>query len=447
MKKWLKILLIFVVIVIIAAAFFGYKVFKTVAGSEEISGKQGIIPEQLKDVPPLTEDLSDWPNWRGKNFDGKSEFSGLKKDWTEGVKKLWEVDYLCQGQATASWSSPVVKGNRLIIPGRDDKNDWVFCINTDDGKLIWKANYESEAGDSHGPGARATPFIDDDRVYTYGRSGDLVAWNLRDGKLLWHKNVKEEGGEEPDWGLSSTPLVIDNKVIVQGGGKALVVAYDKISGDVIWKSLEGASGYSASIPLVIDSTKFILVYHATALSCLNPDDGQELWRVPWETEYGVNATTPVIDGDIIFHTSGYAKGGQAIQVSKGGYKILWTNDVIASHHSDPFILDGYIYGYTGQSTRNKGEFKCIELNSGKEMWSTDKMGYGTATYVDGYIICLDLKGNLFLVKPESTEFKLVGEFKNAIPDVKSLAWTVPVVANGKLYLRYLQRLICYDIRE
>jgi outer membrane protein assembly factor BamB len=443
-KKW-KIILSILIVIIIVITILGYNIFQSVAGSETLTGSQSSIPETLASIPELTKGNADWPNWRGPTFDGKINIQGIKTDWTGGLKKVWSVDYICQGRATASWAAPVVQGNRLIVPGRDDTKDYVFCLNAETGKLIWKGDYNAPAADSHGPGARATPFIDNDRVYTFGRSGDLVCWQLLDGKVLWHKNVKDVGGAEPDWGLSSSPLVFENKVIVQGGGKALVIAYDKMTGDVLWKSLDGPSGYSATIPVKIDSAQFLLVYHALALSCIAPTDGKELWRVPWETEYGVNASTPAIENDLIFHTSGYGKGGQVIKITKDNFKILWTNQIIASQHSDPIIINDYIYGYSGQSNQNKGDFKCVELKTGKEIWSTKEVGWGTAIAVNNQIICLDIKGNLFLIKPEPSGFKKVTEFKNAIPDVSNPAWTVPIAANGKLYLRYMQHLICYDL--
>lgn len=448
MKKSVKIILTIVVVLLIGGGIFAYQVYQSVMGSEEITGSKSEVPESIKDIPSLTKGDADWPNWRGQNFDGKSNQQSLKTDWSNGLQKIWEIDFLCQGNATASWSTPVVVGNRVLVPGRDETRDLIFCLNSEDGSLIWKGEYDdSEAGTSHGPGARATPFIDEDKVYTFGRSGDLVCWQLLDGKKLWHKNVKDEGGEEPGWGYSSTPIVIDGKVIVQGGGTALVVAYDKMTGDLAWKSLQGAAGYSASVPITMDSTENVLVYHGKALSCLSPVDGKELWQVPWIADYDCNASTPAIEGDIVFHTTGYGKGGQAVKVTNNDFKVMWTNEVIASHHSDPFIIDGYVYGYSGQSTRNNGDFKCVELKTGKEIWSSDEIGYGTGIYVAGHIICLDLKGNLFLVKPETSGFKKVGELLEAIPEVKSKAWTAPVVANGKLYLRYLQRLICFDISK
>ena len=79
------------------------------------------------------------------------------------------------------------------------------------------------------------------------------------------------------------------------------------------------------------------------------------------------------------------------------------------------------------------------------MWSTKEIGQGTTTYVDGHLICMDVKGNLFLVKPDPEAIHIISKIENALNEVKYQAWTVPVVANGKLYLRYLQTLVCYNL--
>ena len=446
MKRSTKIILVIVAIVLVSVIFLGYQVYKMTMGSEPLAGKLETIPSGMTTIPSVTTGMADWTNWRGVNFEGKSASKGIHTNWPNDLKKQWQVNYLCQDKSTASWSSVVVQGNRLIVPGRDEKNDLVFCINTDDGKLIWSGSYPAEAVTSHGPGSRATPFINENRVYTFGRSGDLVCWQLEDGKLLWRKNVKDAGGKEPTWGFSTTPLVFENKVIVQGGGTALVIAYDKVTGNLLWKSMEGEVGYAATITMNIENETKLLVYTATGLSCLNPADGKVLWTAPWATEYGVNATTPLVSNDIIFHTSGYKMGCEALKVTQSGYSVFWKSHAMEAQHSDPILIDGYIYGYSGESSRNAaGLFKCIELLTGKEIWSTNLMGQGTTTFVDGYLICLDIKGNLFLVKPDPSGFKKVGELPNAISEVANPAWTVPVIANGNLYLRYLQQLVCYKL--
>ena len=445
MKRSVKIILIIVVVVLVSLGYIGYQIYQSIMGSEPISGNQDRIPATMATAPPITKGDADWTNWRGENFEGKSATTGIQTDWSKGLKKIWQVNYLCQDQGTASWAASVIQGNRLIIPGRDEMNDLVFCINAETGELIWESSYKAEAGSSHGPGSRATPFINENKVYTFGRSGDLVCWQLEDGKLIWRKNVKDEGGSEPQWGFSTTPLVFENKVIVQGGGKALVIAYDKITGDLIWKSMEGEAGYAAAITMNFENELKLLIYHGTGLSCLDPFDGKLLWTAPWATEYNVNATTPIVSNDIVFHTSGYKMGCEALKVTNTGYTVLWKSNIMEAQHSDPILIDGYLYGYSGESSRNNGQFKCIELSTGKEMWSTSEIGQGTTTFVDGHLICLDIKGNLFLIQPDPSGFKKVGEIKAAIEGVKNPAWTVPVVANGKLYLRYMQKLVCYKL--
>ena len=444
-RKRLVITLVSVSVFAVAGLIMAYFARVAIRGQENVRGQVGAIPKTTTAPTPVKHGPADWPCWRGLQGDGKSTVTGITKDWSGGLKKLWELDYLCQGSQSVTWSAPAVQGNRLVVPGRDENKDIVFCLDPNNGELFWLGSYEAKAGTSHGQGARATPYIDDDRVYTFGRSGDLACWRLHDGELLWKRNVSEIDGKTPSWGHSSSPLVYDDKVFVQGGGNALVVAYHKMTGDLAWKAMEGEAGYAAPALVNMGDKIALLIFHATGLACLDPHDGSVFWSVPWETEYNVNATTPAVSGTTVFITSGYGTGCQALQVADTGADVLWRNKVIAAHHSDPIIIDGFIYGYSGQSNQNRGYFKCIKLDNGQEQWSTRKVGWGTTLYIDGHLLCMDIKGNLFLVKPDPGAFHKVTEFRRALGKVKHTAWTIPVIANGKLYLRYMQRLVCYSL--
>jgi len=435
-----------VLLVLVAGAFVARKALQAIQGDEVLSGLEESIPQPIGPLEPIGAGQADWPCWRGPNSNGISPVTGIRTDWSGGLKKLWEVNYLCQGSRSATWSAPVVRGNRLVVPGRDKSNDLVFCLDPETGALLWTQSYRAVIRiPKHGPGSRATPYIDEDRVYTFGQRGDLACWNLADGAPLWRSNVEDTGGDAPTWGHASSPLVYGDKVFVQGGGKALIVAYDKMTGTVAWKALEGTAGYAAITPLRVGETTMLLVFHGTGLVCLDPASGKVLWDVPWETSYDVNATTPVVAGQTIFITSGYGTGGQALRIENGKPEILWRSRAIAAHHSDPAIIDGFLYGYSGQSNQNSGRFKCLELDSGAEKWTTNEIGWGTFVQVDGHLLCQDIKGNLFLIKPDPNAFTKVTEMKAALGEATSPAWTVPTVANGKLYLRYMQRLICYDL--
>ncbi|MEE8399049.1 MAG: PQQ-binding-like beta-propeller repeat protein [Desulfobacterales bacterium] len=449
MKKWKKwvigILGTMVGAVLILGALFWTQI-GIIKGTEELSGKMEVIPTPVSQpLEPLTKGDTDWVSWQGAKGDNRSSVTGIIKDWSGGLEKLWEVDFLCQGSSSATWSAPVIQGNRLVVSGRNTESDLIFCLNPVNGGLLWHKTYQTKATGNHGRGPRATPAIDEDRVYTFGRSGDLASWALFDGKERWRTNVTDEAGKEPTWGFSSSPLVLGTRVLVQAGGTARTIAYDKITGKVAWKSGSGSAGYAALTRMDIAGKSMVLAFHGKGLAALDPESGEEAWNVPWKTNYDVNASTPITSGDSIFVTSGYGTGGMLLKAGASGAEILWQSKAIAAQHSDPYIIDGVLYGYSGDSFQNKGAFKSVSLADGTEKWATNKMGWGTCTYVDGHLLCIDIKGNLFLMRPDPDRFVEVARIRKALGDIKGPVWTKPVIANGLLYLRFRQRLVCYRL--
>lgn len=449
MKKWLKWVLGIVgviLVVIIVYVAWNWTFLNIVAGTEGLSGESSVIPEVTSDIKDsLQYGDTDWVSWYGPDGDRVARENGIQADWSNGLKKVWEVNYLCQGNSSASWSAPVIQGNRLIVSGRDTENDLVFSLNPNNGDLIWFQSYSTNASSSHGSGPRATPFIDSDRVYTFGRGGDLFCWRLFDGEILWRKNVTDEGGEAPTWGYSSSPLVVDNLVLVQGGGDCRTIAYDKMTGDVVWKSGSGIAGYAALSEMNIAGNQIVLAFHGTGLAAVTVEEGTELWNKDWTTRYNVNATTPVVVEDKVLITSGYGTGSMLLAIKSDRADSLWDSKAFSAHHSDPHIIDGYIYGYSGDSFQNKGAFKCIDLKTGEEKWSTNEIGWGTCVLVDGYLLCSDIKGNIALVRPSPSKFIKLTSLPSALGDIKGPVWTTPVVSNGHLYLRFKQKLVCYNI--
>jgi outer membrane protein assembly factor BamB len=450
-KRVLKIVLGIIGVVVLGLGIYvalNWESVEILTGTEDLTDQPEEIPDTVEpEVALRDKGDDDWPCWRGADGDARSTVTGIIKDWANGLEQAWAVDYLCQAKASATWSAPVIKGDRLVVCGRDGENDLVFCLNAVDGSLLWRTQYAADATSNHGMGMRATPYIDEDRIYTFGRNGDLVCWNLIDGERLWYKNVRDEGGAEPKWGHSSSPLVSGEKVLVQGGGTACVIAYNKLTGEVIWKSGRRNAGYAPIVPVTLGDREAHLVFHSNGLAAVTADSGAELWNITWKTSFGVNATTPLVIGDKVFITSGYKTGAQLLEVSATQAKPIWTTKAMAAHHSDGYVVDGFLYGYSGQSMQNKGAFKCMTLVDGSVKWSTNDMGWGTCVHVDEHLMCLDIKGNLFLMKPDPEKFIKVTELPRALGDVKGPVWTLPVIANGRLYLRFKQRMVCYLLRD
>jgi outer membrane protein assembly factor BamB len=448
MRRWLKWTLGIVAVlalVLTGVVISNWSTIQILKGTEGVVGAQTAIPDPVPGTAPASAGPHDWSAWRGERNDGRSTLTGIRTDWSGGLRKLWEVDYLCQGRASASWASPVVRGNRLVVPGRDETRDLVFGLDPETGDLLWLGSYEAAAGKTHGPGPRATPYIDGTRAYTFGRSGDLACWNIEDGSELWRVNVKDQGGVEPRWGFASSPLVVGDRVFVQAGGSARTIAFDKTSGEVVWKSGNGAAGYAAFATYQAAEQVQLIVFHGVGFAGLDVSDGRVLWDLPWETPYDVNATTPIATDRGVLITSGYGRGSQLVDLTGDGAEISWTIEDLAAQHSDPFVIDGHVYGYSGDSSQNRGAFRCLELETGALKWSTNEIGWGTCTWVDGHLLCLDIRGNLSLVRPDPARFVKVAEVPDALGPTRGPVWTVPVVANGRLYLRFKQRLVCYDL--
>lgn len=449
-KKLMKVLIIILSIVAVLA-LIGLLLGRWVEDYSPIPKSDILsIPEPVKQLSQLENRVHDWPAWKGSKADNTSTFTSIKTDWSGGLIKLWEIDYLCKGKDSVSWSCPAIKGNRLVIPGRDEKKEYVFCLSPDNGGLLWYKTYKSEPNNSsYGIGARATPTIDDDRVYTLSRGGKLIAWHLYDGKKIWEHDLNDLGGNTPQWGYSGSPVVYGDSLIVQSGGKAILIAFNKFNGEIIWKTKSGDGSYSTPVVVKSEPEDYLLVLGGKFFYGFRAATGKWLWEVPFDTNNNINIVTPPVDKNknIAMISAWYGKGIKAIKISPSHAEVIWENKSIVAHQADPFILDDHVYGFSGMSAQNMGTFKCLELETGKERWATGQIGNGQFIYVEPYFISLDLKGNLFLVEPDPDEFKLVTSFPGAIPGVTKRSWTKPVLAQGKLYLRYAHKLICYDIQK
>jgi outer membrane protein assembly factor BamB len=193
--------------------------------------------------------------------------------------------------------------------------------------------------------------------------------------------------------------------MVEAGGDAGTIAFHKITGEVVWKCPTSPVTFTSLTKITIQNRNFILSVHEKGLSGISPENGKEEWFTPFG---GIleKVTTPTAWGEKIFIT-GIIYGCQLIEVDENHPRVLWKSDVLQSHHSDPVVIGNYLYGYSGESSQNRGTFKCLDLRSGKGVWETKKIGWGTMIFIDAHFICIDIKGNLFLVTPDPREFILV----------------------------------------
>ena len=380
----------------------------------------------------------DWPQWRGPQRNGISQETGWAFQWPdEGPKIAWRA------KVGLGYSTFVVAGGRAYTVGHAQGQDTVFCFDADSGKEIWKHSYKAELGDKYFQGGTTgTPTIEGDRLYWLSRWGDLFCFDAVNGKIVWDKNIQKETGVPiPDWGFTGAPYVHKGLLVLNVGDAGMAVQKD--SGKIAWKSASKNPGYSTPVPLQRGSDPLVVMGSSQSYVAVNPENGQEAWRVRWVTEYGVNAADPIISGDKMFISTGYGKGAALFDLNQKPPKELWKNKVLRTQLNAGVLFEGHVYGTDGDSG-DKAPLKCVELLTGKEVWSEPNIGTGGVTLADGKLIVLSAQGEL-MVLPAST----IGFQPTARAQVLGgSSWTAPVLANGRIYCRNSRgEMACVDARK
>ena len=414
----------------------------------------------------------DWPNFRGPNYNGISNETNLSFDWSaDGPAILWNADIGTGFTSIAVSDGRVyVIGNTGIPPAPEeeeeedeDENDdddedddeeeeegtnWakltpegnsdvVYCFNASTGKKIWQHEYPAPlVPNGYEGGPNATPTVDSNRVYTLSKNGMLFCLNAKTGKEIWQKNlIKEYDIKIAEWGLSGSPLIVDDLVIVNAAEKG--IAFNKRNGKLIWKNGTGPTGYATPVPYTFNGKKCIALFGSRHMYGLNPFTGEELWSTPWKTMYDENNPDPIISDDKIFICTGLGTGCALFDIQEDGLTQIWKNKKMQNFLNGSVLYKGYIYG------PDNANLTCMDFKTGDVAWTQKGFGRASVIIADDKLIVLNDKGKLFIVQAFPDGYK---ELASAQIMSTKRSWTIPVLANGKIYARNsVGELVCVDI--
>ena len=196
------------------------------------------------------------------------------------------------------------------------------------------------------------------------------------------------------------------------------------------------------VPVKVGSKSWVLLSTGRSYLGVDPKTGKEAWSVRWSTEHGANIADPIVKGSGLFISSGYNKGASVHKLGSRTPSEVWSSKVMRNHMNSCVLIGDYLYGVDGNAGR--AVLKCIALATGKEQWSERSVGAGSLTAADGKLIVLSERGEL-MVAPASPK----GFNPTARASVLSgKCWTVPVLANGKIYCRNAPGdMVCVDVSE
>ena len=386
----------------------------------------------------------DWAQWRGPNRDAKSNETGLLENWPEdGPPLAWKATGLGGG-----YSSIALANGRIFTMGDLDDGSYVIVLDETDGSPIWKTRIGEAGGHKRYPGPRGTPTIDNGDVFVLNQYADVVCLDTKSGTTKWSVNLVDEYGGKmmSGWKYSESLLVDGDRVIcTPGGTDGTLLALNRKTGEKLWqtKGWTDPAGYSSVIIATIDGTRQYVQLTGKSVAGIDPNSGTVLWQADREGKTAV-ISTPIVQENTVFVTSGYGIGCNAFRVTKDGTnwqaEQLYANKEIMNHHGGVVFLDGHIYGSSG------GTFRCLNLDSGELTYAGRSAGKGATVYADGHLYLRSEAGPVALIKATPTELVETGRFDQ--PDrSEEKAWPHPVIANGKLYLRDQNILLCYDVKQ
>ncbi|CAA9400866.1 MAG: hypothetical protein AVDCRST_MAG64-1705 [uncultured Phycisphaerae bacterium] len=394
---------------------------------------------------------ADWAQWRGPTRDGVSAETGLLSEWPKtGPRLAWQAKDVGFG-----YSTPSVVGGRLYLLSNEGlDNEFARCLSAADGKTLWTTRLGKVGNPNQKPrypGAKSTPAVDGDVLYALGSDGDLACLEAATGAARWRKSLRADfGGAPGEWGYSDSPLVDgDVLVVTPGGARATVVALDKKTGDVVWQSAVpggDAAAYASVVAADIGGVKQYVQFLAKGLVGLDAKTGKLLWRYDKTGAGPANMTTPLVHDGIIY-TGGGLNGGGAAKVTgdaAGGFRVeqLYFEKKLPTTSGGVVRVGDHLYGTIGNT------LACFDFKTGKILWQDRSVGPASFCLADRRLYALGEDGEVALIEPSGEKYVERGRF--ALPDrparQNEKAWAHPVIADGRLYVRDLGSVWCYDVR-
>ena len=416
----------------------------------------------------------DWPEFRGKGRLGVWTETGILEEFPEGgLTVRWRVPI------RDGYAGPAVTDGRVFVidARRVQTNDFierVVCLDEATGDVLWTHEWEANYAGlqlMYAIGPRATPTVDEDRVYVQGAMGRLIALRVETGEVMWEKDyVRDYDAEVPTWGMPAAPLVDGDRLISLVGGDpdAKVVAFDKLTGEEIWRALSSdwEPGYNSPIIFEAGGRRQLIMWHPRAISSLDPETGGILWEEPFEVTMGMTVASPVRSGSYLL-VSAFYNGSTMLRLAtdRPAATLLWQSeggneiqtDKLHALTNTPIIQGDYVYGIDSY-----GQLRCLDARTGERIWESlavtnEQARWATAFFVrngDRYFINND-RGELIIGRFSPEGFHEISRTHLLEPthptprrrELGAVLWSYPAYANKHIFMRNGKEIIRASLAE
>ena len=387
----------------------------------------------------------DWPQFLGPTRNGKYAGNDITVAFPKaGPPVIWRKTI---GQG---FSGPVVADGKLILFHRVGDKETIECLDSATGKEIWRFDYPTHYRDDFGfdEGPRSTPSISAGRVYTFGAEGMLHCLDFATGKKLWAVDTHQQFGVRKGFfGAACSPLVEGRVVLLSIGGAkpSGLVAFDRETGKVMWAVSRDEASYSSPVAATVGALRTVFCFTRSGLIGVDPAGGSIRFEFPWRArmQASVNAATPLVVGEVVFISSSYQTGAALLEVAASAVKKVWSSDdVLSNHYASSIAHSDYLYGYHGRQEQGPS-LRCVQLQTGKVVWSVESFGSGTLTLAGEHLLVLKETGELLIAAAIPKAFQPVAKAQIVPGTVRAY----PALAQGWLYVRNDNNLVCVSLKK
>ena len=408
-----------------------------------------------------------WPQWRGIHRDGVWAEKGIIEKFESS-----QLDIIWRSPVAGGYSGPTVADGKVFVTDRI-KNDNVYservlCFDAFKGDNLWTHTYPAAYKKiEYRAGPRASGTIEQKRAYSLGAMGHLFCLNTDDGTVIWQKDLNTEYNiKMPIWGIADAPLVEENLLIVQVGGKdgACIIAFDKNSGKKIWNAVDDETSYSAPIMIEHAGKRFLLCWTARYLNGLNPKNGRIYFQYDYKPgDIGMNISDPVLHNGYVFMST-FFSGSAVVKLLPDKLEVqeIWRRQGRSERDTDslhccistPILTDEYIYG-----VGSYGQLRCLELLTGDRVWedltAVPKARWANIHMVrnDNRVWMFNERGELIISKLSPTGFeeisraKLIEPTEDQLDQRGGVRWSHPAFAYKNVYARNGKEIVCASLAE
>jgi hypothetical protein len=422
----------------------------------------------------------DWPQYLGPERNSTSPQKNLLRSWPEnGPEVLWTVE------VGEGYGGPVVKDGLVYLLDRvENESEYLRCFDLYTGEELWNYSYPAPGRVSF-PGSRTVPAIEGNLVYSCGHNGDLYCIDIRTREPVWKANIWTDfggkpiavtgrvpfgprpGGRFPIWAISQCPLIYkDLLIIASQAPDAGVVAYDKLTGKLKWKTDSlGYVGYVSPSMVKVDGNDHVVMvtpstnpYRKSSpdenilgkIVGIDPSDGNILWEYDrWHCHIPVPSAVDAGANKVLV-VGGYELGAVMLRIEKQADGTFGTTELIRTeefgdHTKPPILHEDYFYAQYGTNNTRDG-LTCMSME-GEIMWKTKRdpdFNKGSMILADGLILATDGAKKLYLIAPDPAEFKMLASSEMLQAGQN---WAPMALADGRLLIRDRNSLLCVRVAE